>query len=97
MHFARWLAGFGVLGGVAIALGFTFLVLLYGAGLADWAKVILVILGLGAGTLTAIASAVVGITIPRSVHGGAVRLDPACCEPPPAAGEASGPTDAECC
>ncbi|MGD2116332.1 MAG: hypothetical protein PVG07_14855 [Acidobacteriota bacterium] len=81
MRFTRWLAGFGVLGGVAIALGLPWLVLVQGADLADWIKMTLVILGLSAGTLTAIASAVVGITIPTTVRGVGIRLDPACCEP----------------
>lgn len=81
MRFTRWLAGFGVLGGVAIALGLTWLVLVYGSDLSAGAKVALIILGLGAGTLVATVSAVVGITIPRTVSGAAIPLDLACCEP----------------
>ena len=83
MRFPRWLAGFGVLGGVAIALGLPWLILVYGGDLSGRAQLTLIILGLLAGSLMGIASAVVGITIPAAVSSGGVKLDPACCQPEP--------------
>ncbi len=81
MRFPRWLAGFGVLGGVVIALGLPWLVLVHGGDLSDGAKLTLIILGLAAGSLMGIASAVVGITIPTAVSSGGLDLSRICCEP----------------
>lgn len=83
MRFPRWLAGFGVLGGVAIALGLPWLILVYGGDLSGGAKLTLIILALAAGTLMGIASAVVGITIPTAVSSGGLELDRLCCSPEP--------------
>jgi hypothetical protein len=81
IRFPRWLAGMGVLGGVAIALGFPYIILTLGGDLSEGVKVVLIILGLLGGGILALASAVVGITIPTAVVGGAIQLDRTCCAP----------------
>ena len=71
MRFPRWLAALGVLGGVAIALGLSYLVLVHGGDLSSGAKVAMVITGVLAGGILALASAVVGITVPTiATHSG---------------------------
>lgn len=84
MRFPRWLAALGVLGGVAISLGLSYLVLVHGGDLSSGAKVAMVITGLLAGGVLAIASAVVGIAVPTVVTRGGIDLDTCC---PPAASE----------
>ena len=81
IRYPRWLAGIGVLGGVAIALGMAYLVLAFGGDLSGGAKVALIILGLAAGSILALASAVVGIAMPSKVADAAIVLD-GCCGPP---------------
>ena len=70
MRFPRWVAAFGVVGGVAIALGFPMIILIQGQDLSDVARIWLSILGLLLGVLLAGASAVIGITIPSAVSRG---------------------------
>jgi hypothetical protein len=75
---------FGILGGVAIALGLPWIVLAHGASLSEGARLTVVILSLLIGGLLAVASAVVGIAIPTTLREG--RLDiggiiKECCPP----------------
>jgi hypothetical protein len=70
VKFPRWAAAFGVLGGVAVALGFPMIVLMQGQDLSDAARIWLSILGLLLGVLLAAVSAVIGITIPSAVSKG---------------------------
>ncbi len=75
---------FGVLGGVAIALGLPWLILAYGAFLPDGARLAVIILSLLVGGLLALASAVVGITIPTTVTDGKLDIGgiiKECCPP----------------
>jgi hypothetical protein len=83
VHFQRWVSLVGVLGGVGIALGLPYIVLAFGGDLSSGAKVALVILGLSAGGLIALVSAVVGIAIPKTVRKAAIQLPLGCCEPEP--------------
>jgi len=88
VHFQRWISLFGVIGGVLIAVGLPFIVLVFGSDLSSGAKVALIILGLLAGSLIALASAVVGIAMPKTVRGAAIHLPVGCCTPePPESGE----------
>jgi hypothetical protein len=79
VHFQRWISLFGVLGGVVIAVGLPYIVLAFGGDLSSGAKVALIILGLLAGSLIALASAVVGIAMPKTVRGAAIQLPVGCC------------------
>jgi hypothetical protein len=81
MHFQRWISLFGVLGGVTIAVGLPYIVLAFGSDLSSGAKVALIITGLLAGSLIALASAVVGIAMPKTVKGAAIHLPVGCCAP----------------
>lgn len=81
VHFQRWVSLVGVLGGVSIALGLPYIVLAFGGDLSSGAKVALVILGLAAGGLIALVSAVVGIAIPKTVRKAAIQLPVGCCGP----------------
>jgi hypothetical protein len=81
IHFPRWLATMGILGGVAIAIGVPYIVLVFGGDLGSGAKVALVILSLVAGGLLAIVTAVVGITIPTRVTDAGIDFAAACCQP----------------
>ncbi len=60
----------GVLGGVALALGFPWIVMSHGQGLGTTLLVIFVLGGLLIGGLVAVASAVLGLVMPRQVGGG---------------------------
>jgi len=84
VHFQRWISLFGVMGGVVIAVGLPYIVLAFGSDLSSGAKVALIILGLSAGSLIALASAVVGIAMPKTVRGAAIHLPVGCCAPEPA-------------
>ncbi len=75
---------FGVLGGVAIALGVPWLILAYGASFSERARLAIIILALLVGGLLAVASAVVGITIPTTVRDGKLDIGGTikeCCPP----------------
>jgi hypothetical protein len=61
----------GIVGGVALALGFSWIVLAFGQSLGATLMVIFVILGLLLGFIVALASAVLGLVMPRQVGGGA--------------------------
>jgi hypothetical protein len=82
MYFPRWLAAIGVLGGVVISVGLPYVVLAHGGDLSSGARVAMVITGVLAGGILAIASAVVGIAVPAVVTRAGVDLE-ACCEPEP--------------
>jgi hypothetical protein len=83
MRFPRWLAGVGVVGGVAIALGLPWVTLVHGGDLGG-AKVAIIILALITGACLAGISAVVGITVPTALTG-AISLGEdgvsVCCPP----------------
>jgi hypothetical protein len=66
-----------------IAVGLPHIILAYGGDLSSGAKVALIILGLLAGSLIALASAVVGIAVPKVVKGAAIELPLGCCPPEP--------------
>lgn len=83
VHFQRWISLFGVMGGVVIAVGLPYIVLAFGSDLSSGAKVALIILGLLAGSLIALASAVVGIAMPKTVRGAAIQLPLDCCAQEP--------------
>ncbi|HVM32272.1 MAG TPA: hypothetical protein VMU88_03995 [bacterium] len=61
----------GILGGVGLALGFPWIVLAHGQGLGPTLLVVFVVMGLLLGATVALASAVLGLVIPRQVGGGA--------------------------
>ena len=61
----------GVLGGVALALGFPWIVLAYGKDLNPTLVVIFVLAGLLIGGVVALVSAFFGLVMPRQVGGGA--------------------------
>ena len=75
MRFPRWLAALGVLGGVAISLGSSYLVLVHGGDLSSGAKVAMVITAVLAGGILALASAVVGIALPAVVTRAGIDLE----------------------
>jgi len=74
LRFTRWLAAVGVLGGVLIALMLPVVVLMLGEDLSAVAKLAVVILALIGGVTLAGISAVVGITIPTTVAGAALKI-----------------------
>ena len=74
LRFPRWLAAVGVFGGVSIALVLPVTVLLLGDDLSATAKLVVIILGMIIGSCLAGISAVVGITIPTAVYGGAIKI-----------------------
>lgn len=74
LRFPRWLAAVGVFGGVMIALILPIAVLMLGDDLTSTAKLVVVILGLIIGSCLAGISAVVGITIPTAIYGGAIKI-----------------------
>ncbi len=61
----------GIVGGVVLALGFSWIVLAYGQALGSTLLVIFVLSGLIAGGLVALTSAFFGLVMPRQVDGGA--------------------------
>ena len=79
IRFPRWLAGVGVFGGVAIALGLPAVILTLGGGLAPRAQVTIIIFALIVGALLAAVSAIVGLAVPTTVKAAAIPLE--CCEP----------------
>ncbi len=81
IHFPRWLATMGILGGVAIAVLVSYFVLVLGVDLGSGAKVALIILSLAAGCLLAIVTAVVGITIPARITDAGIDFAAVCCQP----------------
>jgi hypothetical protein len=60
-----------------------YIILAYGGDLSSGAKVALIILGILAGGIIALASAVVGIAVPKVVKGAAIELPVGCCPPEP--------------
>jgi hypothetical protein len=89
VQFQRGISLVGVMGGVIIAVGLPYVVLAYGGDLSSGAKVALIILGILTGGLIALASAVVGIAMPKAVRGAAIHLPVGCCEPEPTKPEES--------
>jgi hypothetical protein len=61
----------GIIGGVALALGFPWVVLAHGQGLGSTLLVVFVLGGLLLGGLVALTSAFFGLVMPRQVGGGA--------------------------
>jgi apolipoprotein N-acyltransferase len=61
----------GIVGGVALALGFSWIVLAHGQTLGTTLAVIFVLAGLFMGGLVALVSAFFGLVMPRQVGGGA--------------------------
>jgi hypothetical protein len=61
----------GIIGGVVLALGFSWIVLAYGQALGATLTVIFVLAGLLMGGLVALVSAFFGLVMPRQVGGGA--------------------------
>ncbi|HET9869211.1 MAG TPA: hypothetical protein VFR02_01760 [bacterium] len=61
----------GILGGLLLAVGFPWVVLVYGQGLGKVLVVVFLGLGLLLGTTVSLASAVLGLVMPRQVGGGA--------------------------
>lgn len=57
----------GILGGVVLGLGASYLALAYGAVLGPKIQTVMVIVGLGLGGLVALTSAFFGLVIPRHV------------------------------
>jgi len=101
LRFPRWLAAVGVFGGVSIALVLPVTVLLLGDDLSATAKLVVIILGMIIGSCLAGISAVVGITIPTAIHGGAIKIGENgvhlgslanCCQP-----TADGEKSESCC
>jgi hypothetical protein len=74
LRFPRWLAGVGIFAGMMIALVIPVAVLMLGGDLTPSAKLVVIILALIIGGCVAGASAVVGITIPTAVAGGALKI-----------------------
>jgi hypothetical protein len=70
---------FGALGGVVIAVGLPWMMLLYGQDLAAWVRPTVIILALILGGLLAAASVVVGITIPSALKSDKLQIG-GCCE-----------------
>ena len=64
---------FGLVGGLVIAVGLPWLMLVYGSDLSAAVRVTVIILALCAGALLAIASIVIGITVPSALRNG--KLD----------------------
>lgn len=60
----------GIIGGVALALGFPWVVMAHGQALSPTLAVIFVLAGLLIGGTVAAASAVLGLVMPREVGGG---------------------------
>jgi len=60
----------GIIGGVALALGFPLVVLAFGQSLGSTLLVVFVISGLVVGGLIALTSAFFGLVMPRQVGGG---------------------------
>jgi hypothetical protein len=90
LRFPRWLAAVGVFGGVMIALILPVVVLMLGDDLSSTAKLVVVTLALIIGACLAGISAIVGITVPTTVAGAAIKitqngaqLEPtaSCCQP----------------
>ena len=71
----RAMAVVGVLGGVAIALGLPYIVIVYGQSMGAVAQVLLTILALLTGGIIAGLSAFFGTVIPHSVEGSCQEKD----------------------
>ena len=67
----NYIAMTGILGGVALALGFAWIVMAYGQTLGPTHQVLFLLAGLFMGGLVALTSAFFGLVIPRKVDGGA--------------------------
>ena len=74
LQFSRWIALFGIIAGVAIAVLLPYFVLSLATNWTGSAQLIVVILALLVGGIVAAAATVVGITIPTAVAGGALDL-----------------------
>ena len=74
LQFSRWIALFGVIAGVAIAVLLPYFVLSLATNWTGRAQVVVVIIALLVGGVVVAASTVVGITIPTAVVGGALDL-----------------------
>jgi hypothetical protein len=79
IHFSNWLAFLGVIGGVTMALGLPWIVLVYGPHLAEGVQLTVIILGLLGGGTLAVVSAFFGIVIPTAVTDGKLDLR-GCCD-----------------
>jgi hypothetical protein len=66
----NFIAVTGIIGGVVLALGFSWIVLAHGQGMNTTLLVIFVLAGLLIGGTVAAASAVLGLVMPREVGGG---------------------------
>jgi hypothetical protein len=75
MRFSSVLGYFGLVGGLAIALGFPWMILRHGSELDGRAQVFLIFSALVVGAILAIASAVIGITIPTAIRNGKLDLN----------------------
>lgn len=85
----RLVALAGILGGVAIAVGVPWVTLVYGQGLWQVVKLVLILLALVAGGGVALTSAFFGIVIPAKVVKGSPGAMP--CAPPARSGEPEKP------
>jgi len=74
LQFSRWIALFGVIAGVVIAVLLPYFVLSLATSWTGSAQLIVVILALLVGGAVAGAATVVGITIPTAVAGGALDI-----------------------
>ena len=74
LRFPRWLAAIGVFGGVMIALILPVVVLMLGNDLSARAKLTVIILAMIIGACLAGISAIVGITIPSTIAGAAIKI-----------------------
>jgi len=74
LQFSRWIALFGIIAGVAIAILLPYFVLSLATNWTGSAQLIVVILALLIGGIVAAAATVVGITIPTAVAGGALDI-----------------------
>jgi len=82
VRFSRGMGPLGVAGGVAIAIGVPYVVVAYGAHLADWVHLVAIILSLLCGGTVALASALFGIAIPKTVQETKDESEPEAAERP---------------
>jgi hypothetical protein len=92
MRFSGALGYFGVIGGVVIALGLPWLMLLYGQDLPVWVRPTVIILALLLGGLLAAASVVVGITIPSALKSDKLQIGSCCSHEPASTDEEASET-----
>jgi hypothetical protein len=81
--FSSALGYVGALGGVVIAVGVPWIVLVYGGQLSSSVQATVIILALISGAVVAVASTIVGITIPTAIQGGKFeigRCPDTCCD-----------------